>query len=304
MNLQTFLAQSSQSPELQSIVLTLASGIQKIQEGVSACGMGTAGNGNNASGDEQMELDVFANYILGKELKTNKNVHCYASEEEESIVCLENTGTYAIAFDPLDGSSLINTNLAVGTIFGVYKTRDGFIGKKGKDQMCAGYAVYGPRLTFVFSFGDGVYGFTFNNKEFILTHNRFTVKEDSKYFSPGNLRATQENSNYLKLVTDWMLEQKTLRYSGGMVPDINNIFCKGSGIFAYPGHSKYPNGKLRLLYECAPFAFLAEAAGGLALDQYGNDILGLEIKELHQRTTIFIGSKNEVIRAVKALMEL
>ena len=301
MTLEQFLENSGQSEELKSVVLSMANSCRKIQEGIQVCSIGKAEGEANASGDEQMALDLVANQILEDVLKENTNIGCYASEEEDGAVKLNDNGEYCVAFDPLDGSSLIDTNLAIGTIFSVYKS-DSFIGRKGTEQVCAAYAVYGPRLTFVVSFGDGVYGFVLQGEtNSCILYDNPKIAEETKTFSPGNLRATQENPNYFKLVNDWMIEQKTLRYSGGMVPDVNQIFCKGNGIFTYPGYSKYPNGKLRLLYECAPFAFLTEAAGGLAIDQNGNDILGLEIEDLHQRSTIFIGSRNEVVRAVKAL---
>lgn len=299
MTLNSFLQSSGQSAELQSIVLSMANACKTIQKGIISCGVGKMGDAN-ASGDEQMELDVLANTLLEEELKRNNNIYAYASEEEENSVTLNENGNYCVAFDPLDGSSLIDTNLAIGTIFSVYKSHS-FIGQQGKNQVCAGYAVYGPRLTFVFTFGTGIFAFLLTENESCLLFEKHTISEEAKTFSPGNLRASQEDEKYFQLVNDWILEQKTLRYSGGMVPDINQIFCKGSGIFTYPRYSKYPNGKLRLLYECAPFAFLAEACGALALDQNGEDIVNLKITELHQRSTIFIGSKNEVIRAVKTL---
>ncbi len=302
MFLSDFLKNSEQDEALKSVVLTISKGVKKISKNIDTCNLGKTESGKeNASGDEQMALDILSNKLLEEELKKNININSYASEEEEDSVKLNDEGEYCIAFDPLDGSSLIDTNLTIGSIFGVYKDKS-FIGQKGKNQKMAAYAVYGPRTTFFLSFGTDVYGFSLNNEnEFILTHKKIKINEDTKIFSPGNLRACHENEKYLKLVNDWIIEQKTLRYSGGMVPDINSIFCKTQGIFSYPSHSKYPNGKLRILYECAPLAFLVKAGGGLALDQNGRDILDIEIEELHQRSTIFIGSRNEVIRAVEEL---
>ena len=298
MTLQDFLQSSDQPEELKEVVLSLAKGVIEIKNNISTCDLGESGS-ENKSGDDQMALDVLANNVLEDILKQNQNILAYASEEEDTETVLNDEGEYIVAFDPLDGSSLINTNRAIGTIFSVYKDKS-FIGQVGKNQKLSAYAVYGPRTTFFFSFGEGVFGFNLiENNVFSLTEKDIKIKEDSEIFSPGNLRAAKETPKYLTLIDDWIVEQKTLRYSGGMVPDINNIFCKGQGIFTYPAFSKYPNGKLRLLYECAPFAFLMEAAGGLALDQNGENILNLEIKELHQRSTIFIGSKNEVIRSVE-----
>ncbi|MBT4936542.1 fructose-1,6-bisphosphatase [Candidatus Peregrinibacteria bacterium] len=298
-SLQEFLKESAVSQSLQGVVLTMAEGVKVIQKNISSCNTGSSGT-SNASGDTQMALDLKANELLEIELKKNESIYMYASEEEEDTVKIHDDGIYSVAFDPLDGSSLIDTNLAIGTIFGVYESKD-FLGKKGKDQSCAGYSIYGPRTTFFISFGKGVFGFTLHNNEFILSHESISIKDETKMFSPGNLRACGDNSKYLKITHDWILEQKTLRYSGAMVSEINAIFCKQEGIFSYPSYSKYPNGKLRLLYECAPLGFLMESCGGLALNQKGEDITSLEIKDLHQRTSIFIGSKNEVIRTIKEL---
>jgi len=301
MTLQEFLQNTQQNEKLQSVVLSMAESVKKIHQAIIGCNLGTADNGSNASGDEQMALDVLSNEILEEELKKNSHIACYASEEEEDSVLLNKEGSYSVAFDPLDGSSLIETNLAIGTIFGVYEGSE-FTGKTGRDQVCAAYAVYGPRTTFVLSFGDATHAFSLSHeKDFALTDKNIQVQAETKIFSPGNLRAGLEDKKYLELVNNWILEQKTLRYSGGMVPDINLSFCKKQGIFSYPRFSKYPNGKLRLLYECAPFAFLMEAAGGSALDQDGKSILDLPIQELHQRSSIFIGSTNEVKKAVAFL---
>jgi len=301
MNLQEFLEKSGEEESLLSVVATLAKGIKLISHNIHDCHQGEAGRGENVCGDTQMTLDIVANQLLEKELKENKYVHSYASEEEEIEVELNPEGKYCIAFDPLDGSSLINTNLAIGSIFGVYEGKD-FVGQKGDNQLFSAYAVYGPRTTFAITFGKGVYIFSLNTiGDFVLTHDNPRVAEVSKIFSPGNLRAVTENPNYLKLVNEWMMDAKTLRYSGGMVPDVNQIFCKGSGIFSYPSHTKYPSGKLRLLYECAPFAFLMEAAGGSALDEKGKRILDIEVIDLHQRSSLFIGSKNEVEKSVEYL---
>ena len=135
----------------------------------------------------------------------------------------------------------------------------------------------------------------------MLTQKHVELKPTTKYFAPGNLRATKVNPKYLTLVEKYIAEGRTLRYSGGMVPDLHHILKKGEGIFCYPGCAKHPNGKLRLSFECAPFAMIFAEAGGLTLDCNGTNILDLEIKEPHQRTTIFIGSKDEVRNAVEAL---
>ena len=299
MNISKFLKQNQTDISLQNVVLSMVEGVKQVSEKIKSCDIKVTTK-KNFSGDKQMALDLVSNYIFIDVFSKNEQIYAIASEEEEEKRELNNNGNYIIAFDPLDGSSLINTNLSIGSIFGVYQSKN-FLGQQGKNQICAAYAVYGPRTTFFLSFGKGVYGFNLEQDDFILFYDNEKIEKKSKLFSPGNLRAVNENAKYKKLVDIWMQEEKTLRYSGGMVPDINAIFCKNNGIFSYPAFSKYPNGKLRILYECAPFAFLVEAAGGLALDQQGNRILDLEIKELHQRSTIFVGSEDEVRRGVEVL---
>jgi fructose-1,6-bisphosphatase len=150
------------------------------------------------------------------------------------------------------------------------------------------------------SFGAGVHEFVLKSEGFELKKENVMVEKDGKYFAPGNLRATKNEEWYSKLVNFWMDSQYTLRYSGGMAPDINHILVKGKGIFTYPGYENSPDGKLRLLYECGPMSYLMEQAGGKSMD--GNiSVLDKKIEALHQRTPIFIGSCNEVDLALKYL---
>jgi len=223
-----------------------------------------------------------------------------ASEEKTEIEKISDRGEFSVAFDPLDGSSLVETNLAVGAIFGIFRGKE-FIGKSGDEMAAAAYFVFGPRTVFVFSLGAAVFEFILNELGEFSFSQKLEILPDAKTFSPGNLRAATENENYKKLVESWRNEKLTLRYSGGMVPDVHQIFAKKSGIFSYPGFSKFPRGKLRLLFECAPLAFLAEKSGGAAVDDFGKRILDLKIAEIHERTPIFIGSKNAVKNCVKVL---
>lgn len=165
----------------------------------------------------------------------------------------------------------------------------------GNDQVAACYAVYGPHTTLVLTIKKGTHEFRLDEKrgEFFLTKENLKIAPESKHFAPGNLRAAAERDDYLALTNEWIKKGLTLRYSGGMVPDINHILLKGNGIFTYPGYSKAPHGKLRLLFECNPMALLAEQAGGVAWNDDGR-ILDQKIEELHQRTPIYIGSKTEV----------
>jgi fructose-1,6-bisphosphatase I len=195
----------------------------------------------------------------------------------------------------------VDANLAIGSIFGIYPG-SGFIGRTGREQVAALYILYGPRVTLTYTTGKGVHEFTLNDVgEFTLTKENLTVAETAKNFAPGNLRAVKDNEKYKALVHGWMDGAYTLRYSGGMVPDVNHILMKGQGIFTYPPlPPKYPEGKLRLLFECNPLSFLMEQAGGLSSNGK-SAILDLPIREVHQRTPIYIGSKNEVEKAIRTL---
>ncbi len=267
--------------------------------------LGLAGS-NNTFGEDQLALDVLSDKFIEENLMICRLVTTAISEEKEDPVhCTckgeECHGKYSVAYDPLDGSSLVDSNLSIGSIFSIVEG-DGFVGKTGRDQVAALYIVYGPRTTLTYSIGKGVHEFTLNDVgEFELTNENMRMRETAKHFAPGNLRAATQNEKYKKLVTDYMDEAYTLRYSGGMTPDINHMLRKGEGIFMYPKFEpKYPNGKLRLLFECNPFSYIVEQAGGLSSDGE-RSILDIEITEPHQRTPIFVGSKEEVQKVVEAL---
>lgn len=277
----------------------LPAAISKIRDAI-ARQRGELAGSENIYGEKQLALDVQANKIILDELKNSQLVHAVASEEMEGSIIFKTGADFSVAFDPLDGSSLVDVNFAVGSIFSVYG-EESFVGKTGDDQIAAGFAVYGPHTTFVFTVKNGVHEFRLaDDGEFHLTKENLRIAEEAKHFAPGNLRAASEREDYLKLMNDWVKASLTLRYSGGMVPDINHILLKGNGVFTYPGYSKAPEGKLRLLFECNPMALLIEQAGGAARD--GKDrILAKKINELHQRTPIYIGSKKEVERVCLAL---
>ncbi len=298
-----FLREQGVSNELRSLLYHIARSIKYINFSLRA-GNTVQANTINASGEGQLKLDVLANDIICKELEKSELAAIIASEEEDDCMYFSSPrGKFGVSFDPLDGSSLVDSNLAIGSIFGIWEGSK-FIGTTGRKSMVAAcYAVYGPRITFVIGVkGKGVHEFELNDVgEFVLTKKNITLKPDSKYFAPGNLRSTCGNENYLELIQKWIKECRTLRYSGGMVPDLHHILSKEQGIFSYPRDEKHTSGKLRLLFECAPFSLIFEEAGGASLDQDGKAILDIEVTETHQRTPIFIGSKNEVEACVKAL---
>lgn len=225
---------------------------------------------------------------------------------------------YSVAYDPLDGSSLIDVNLAVGSIFAIYKCGN-FVGKKASEIVGSLITVYGPRLTFMVSVGQGVFEFLYDEAagQFVMNGEIKFKDGAKKMFAPGNLRACSSEKWYLELLQFWVKNGYTLRYSGGMVPDVNQVLKKGGGVFTYPGYKEQPQGKLRLLYECAPMAFLTEQAGGVAITgrKIGDErvgvsgkvshgesdsgknferLLDLTVEKLDQRTPIFLGSRQEV----------
>lgn len=304
--LQSFLQEKVQDEQLQSVLVTLSESVKAISERISTAETCKAGT-NNEYGEEQMALDILADKLIQEECEKNEQIGLIASEEQPDEIWLGD-GDFAVSYDPLDGSSLIDVNLAVGTIFGVYDLKlrsdanqdKSFVGLKGDDLEVSMIAVYGPRTTIVLAIDGEVNEFTLGEDEFYLSKSELKVGE-GKMFSPGNLRACSENLKYLDLVTFWIRSEYTLRYSGGMVPDVNQILLKGKGIFSYPPYSKYPDGKLRLIFECAPMAFLMEKAGGAASDGYKR-ILEKTYEKIDQRTPIYIGSKEEVDRCSKYLI--
>lgn len=268
----------------------------------------------NVQGETQMKLDQYADTLITNALKISGHLCVMASEESEGIIEIPKgytIGKYSLAFDPLDGSSNIDSNVSIGTIFSIHlrKTPMNQMGtqedllQKGSLQRCAGYILYGSSTMMVLSFGRGVVGFTLDPScgEFLLSHPSIKVPETGDIYSvnEGNYDYwSDEVKNYIRNIKsiENNNKPKTSRYVGSLVADIHRNLLKG-GIFLYPEDTKstkYPDGKLRLLYEASPMAFIAEQAGGLAVTTKGVRILDIDPNELHQRTTLIIGSKKEV----------
>ncbi|MEB3323250.1 MAG: class 1 fructose-bisphosphatase, partial [Synechococcaceae cyanobacterium] len=228
-----------------------------------------------------------------------------ASEEDDEPVpvALENNpGKYVLMFDPLDGSSNIDVNASIGTIFSIHKrvTPDGIPGtlkdclQVGSKQVAAGYVIYGSSTIMVYSSrSGGAHGFTLDPRigEFLLSHPEIITPTDGKYYSVNESNYDRWSDGYREVVRSFK-SRKNARYIGSLVADFHRNLIAG-GIFMYPADAKSPKGKLRLLYEAAPLAFIAEAAGGSATDGE-RDILGIVPKELHQRTPLVIGSRDDV----------
>ena len=275
--------------------------------------IGRAGN-TNVQGEEQQKLDVLANEIFITALSNREVVCGIASEENDDIIEIKSgengyLSKYVVLIDPLDGSSNIDVNVSVGTIFSIYRrvTEPGTPVKledflqKGENQVAAGYIVYGSSTMIVYTTGHGVNGFTLDPSlgTYYLSHPNIKFPRTGKIYSinEGNyIKFPQGVKNYIKYCQEEENDRPyTSRYIGSLVSDFHRNMIKG-GIYIYPSTSQSPKGKLRLLYECNPIAFIAEQAGGRASDGF-NRILEIEPKELHQRVPFFCGSIEMVEKA-------
>jgi len=240
----------------------------------------------NLSGDIQVKLDVISDKIVEKYLLNTSSVKEIISEEKENPVS-KNEGKYLVAYDPLDGSSLIDVNLSVGSIFGIYEN-----GYNGENIIASAYVVYGPRLELVVA-RDVVEFFRYNEekKEFEFV-KEIALDKKGKVLGPGG---TQKNwfPFHKEMIDNLFKEGYRLRYSGGMVPDLHQILLKGGGLFAYPATTDKPKGKLRKLFEVFPFAYIYKKAGGKAIDGV-NDLLSLKAETYHDTTPCFFGSEYEI----------
>lgn len=302
------------SGELSRLINSIRLAAKVVNHEVNKAGLvdilGEAGD-VNAQGEDQQKLDVFANEAFIKTL-TNREIVCgIASEEEDHYVTikgrnLKNENKYVVLIDPLDGSSNIDVNVSVGTIFSIYRrvtpegtpvTIDDFL-QAGNKQVAAGYIIYGTSTMIVYSTGHGVNGFTLNPAigTYYLSHPNMQFPKDGSIYSvnEGNyIHFPQGVKDYIKHCQKEEGDRPyTSRYIGSLVSDYHRNMIKG-GIYMYPSTSKNPNGKLRLLYECNPMAFLAEQAGGKASDGFTR-ILDIVPTELHQRVPFFCGSTNMV----------
>lgn len=271
--------------------------------------LGSAG-AENVQGEEQQKLDIFANETMTNALNHTGRVCVMASEEDEQIIPVPSqypSGKYAVLYDPLDGSSNIDVNGAVGTIFSIYRRvslegrgSEADVLQPGCRQVAAGYVIYGSSTMLIYSTGQGVAGFTLDPSigEFLLSHPKIVTPRVGKYYSVNE-------SNFARWTkgTQWAVRGfhgdrpeeipgKNSRYIGSLVADFHRNLLAG-GIFMYPADSKNTRGKLRLLYEASPMAFIAEQAGGSATDGV-HRILDIVPDNLHQRTPLVIGSREDV----------
>ncbi|MBU2055884.1 MAG: fructose-1,6-bisphosphatase [Proteobacteria bacterium] len=253
----------------------------------------------NLYGEEQLSLDRSADDILRNQLQYSGFVREYVSEEQDAVVQIgKGAEKYFITADPLDGSSLVDTNLSIGTIIGIHKKS---VFTRGRDSIVAAlYITYGPLITMVYSAGKGTHEFVLNREgEYVLSQEHIILEERGSIYSPGGLRKDC-TENHLKYLEYLEAQGYKLRYSGGFVPDINQVLIKRGGVFTYPALKKSPRGKLRLLFELQPMAFIIEQAGGIATDGK-EEILSLKVDNLDQRCPIYIGSRFEVEKAMEFL---
>ncbi|AKJ41055.1 class 1 fructose-bisphosphatase [Pragia fontium] len=301
--------------ELTSLLSAIKLGAKIIHRDINKAGLvdilGTNGV-SNIQGEVQMKLDLYANEKLKAALKARGEVAGIASEEEDDIVIFEGerstNAKYVVLMDPLDGSSNIDVNVSVGTIFSIYHritpigqpiTEADFL-QPGNRQVAAGYVVYGSSTMLVYTTGAGVHAFTYDSSigVFCLSHEkvRFPATGNMYSINEGNyIKFPQGVKKYLKYCQEQdeaTSRPYTSRYIGSLVADFHRNLLKG-GIYLYPSTASHPKGKLRLLYECNPMAFLAEQAGGRASDGFRR-ILDIIPEELHQRMPLFIGTESMV----------
>lgn len=290
--------------DLRHLIVDISKAAKYISYAIQTTEAGLSGNTNNF-GEKQLKLDVLADDIIRENLCESGTVACYISEEQPDIVELDPDGDFTVVFDPLDGSSLVDANFSIGSIFGIYAGKD-VLGKKPREQVAALYVIYGPRTLLIYTTGNGkgVHEFILNDVgEFILLRSCIGVGDVAENYSPGNLRAITTNEHYKELMQGWLDSGMTLRYSGCMASDVHHIFAKSQGIFTCLGsgsEGKYPNGKLRHVFECGPFAFLMEEAGGSS-STGSIKTLDVPIESIDQRSPIIIGSKNEVERVASII---
>lgn len=282
--------------------------------------LGQAGN-VNVQGEEQQKLDIYADELLFQLNDHTGRLCAMASEEREEMIEIPEPyqkGSYILVYDPLDGSSNIDVNVSIGTIFGIYRCIDWDqrgrledVLQKPKDLVAAGYVLYGSSTMFVYTTGDGVHGFTLDSDvgEFLLSHPNMRFPAPPKYYSVNEsyysdwTHGAQSYYHWLQGRKEKNLSVNTTklssRYIGSLVADFHRNLLRG-GVFAYPAEEDKPEGKIRLLYEAGPLAFMAEQAGGYASDGK-QSIMDIQPEDLHQRVPLYIGNR-DLVRMAEAFL--
>ena len=246
----------------------------------------------NSTGDTQLKLDIISDEVIENNFKQLKSVKKIVSEEQENIIDINEDGEYLIAYDPLDGSSLVDVNLSVGSIYGIYKNDF-----TGNNIVASIYVVFGPRIEMVICDGETVKLYRMKNTDFYYVKD-IKMNESGTLNSPGS---TQQcwYPHHKEMINKMFEENYKLSYSGGMVPDLHHILVRGGGLFSYPGASDKPEGKLRQLFEVFPYAHIFETAGGGATDGQGR-VLEIETRHIHDTSPCFFGSNSEINRVLNA----
>jgi fructose-1,6-bisphosphatase I len=308
--------------ELSNLLYDVALGAKVIAAAIRRAGLvnilGSVGT-INVQGEEQKKLDVFANDTFKNVIGHTGRVCVMASEEDDDLIPIPHgypQGKYAVLFDPLDGSSNIDVNAAVGTIFSIYRRTSmegqGILSdvlQPGARQVAAGYVIYGSSVMLVYTTGLGVHGFTLDPTfgEFLLSHERLRIAEVGTYYSVNESNFSRWSRGVQRAVRGFkgdlpeLMKGKNSRYIGSLVADFHRNLIAG-GVFLYPADSKNPRGKLRLTYEANPMALIVEQAGGAATDG-ARRILDIQPESLHQRTPLVIGSKRDVEFVSRVLAE-
>jgi fructose-1,6-bisphosphatase I len=301
--------------ELSGLLRDIGLAAKIISREVNKAGLvdisGIAGH-ENSSGEAVQKLDILADNLLINSLKNSGECCGIASEENDDFVPIieSKNANYVVVFDPLDGSSNIDVNVSIGTIFAIYRRvsaegecqMEDFL-QKGHMQVAAGYVLYGSSTMLVYTTGKGVNGFTLDPSigEFCLSHPDIVLPEKADIYSVNHASYKDFDKGVQEFIDDCISNGFRFRYIGSMVADVHRTLLKG-GIFMYPASNSASNGKLRLLYECNPLAFIMEQAGGMASDGC-NRILDLSISKLHQRTPVFIGSRS-LVEKVESLVQM
>ena len=288
--------------ELSQLLRDIALAGKIINREVNKSGLldiaGAYGN-KNVQGEDQQKLDVIANIRFTRALRNGGQVCAVLSEEDEEIIHLDPDARYVVAMDPLDGSSNIDVNVSIGTIFSIYRRISPIGGpvqkedvlQPGTAQIAAGYILYGSSTMLVYTTGHGVYGFTLEPSlgEFVLSHTQMNCPEDGEIYSINEGTWHQFEQGIRNYIDECKKRGYSARYIGSLVADYHRNMLKG-GIYIYPKTDKAENGKLRLMYECNALAYIAEQAGGVATDGHKR-IMEIEPQTFHQRAPFYIGSK-------------
>lgn len=311
-SLQTFLETNQVPQNLLDLVLCLASTTHKVSEIFRSTPVDHAGS-SNVYGDEQLSVDLLADDEIFSNLKNSRLVSFAASEEQPNGKSFDHPPgheppPFSVYFDPLDGSSIADCNWSIGTIFSAYLGSASLCGRRGSDQVLAAVAVHGPRTTIVFGLNHPklVFETTLINNAWFVTRLSFKIETRAKIFSPANLRSANDLPGYKRILDHWISQRLTLRYTGGMVPDVVGILMKGNGIFASPV-SDNARAKLRLVFEVAPIAMIIELAGGKAVAPIPGTrptrILDIDIETVNDRIGIICGSESDVYECLSSIYQ-